>query len=238
MTFHLRNNRDNMIDAIEVPIELGVPLPGKYRYQDLKRRVEAACATADFLAEHGAMYPEPSRQDKEEAARLVAEYAEDEKKASKQNTDSALARTSTQSIIYAKSLLDEYGHRVVDNSVQIRNLVTTKLLHESENVDPKVRLKALELLGKISDVGLFSEKTEVTVTHQTSDELKDKLREKLERLINPPEKPAAEDTKKLEAMVTGADPDLDFSDVVDGEYEEVVEEEGHADETPEKEEGA
>jgi hypothetical protein len=43
----------------------------------------------------------------------------------------------------------------------------------------------LELLGKISDVGLFAEKTEITVTHQTTDDIKDRLRSKLTRLINP-----------------------------------------------------
>jgi hypothetical protein len=45
----------------------------------------------------------------------------------------------------------------------------------------------LELLGKISDVGLFSEKSEVTVTHQSTDDLKAKLRRKLEKLVNPVE---------------------------------------------------
>jgi hypothetical protein len=43
----------------------------------------------------------------------------------------------------------------------------------------------LELLGKISDVGLFAEKSEVTVTHQSTDDLKAKLRRKLEKLVNP-----------------------------------------------------
>jgi hypothetical protein len=43
----------------------------------------------------------------------------------------------------------------------------------------------LELLGKISDVGLFAEKSEVTVTHQSTDDLKAKLRNKLEKLVNP-----------------------------------------------------
>jgi hypothetical protein len=46
-----------------------------------------------------------------------------------------------------------------------------------------VRIRALELLGKISDVGLFAEKSEVTITHQTTDELKDKLRAKLTKLV-------------------------------------------------------
>ena len=41
------------------------------------------------------------------------------------------------------------------------------------------------MLGKISDVGLFAEKSEVTVTHQSTDDLKAKLRRKLEKLVNP-----------------------------------------------------
>ena len=45
----------------------------------------------------------------------------------------------------------------------------------------------MELLGKISDVGLFAEKSEVTVTHQSTDDLKKNLRKKLEKLVNPPE---------------------------------------------------
>jgi hypothetical protein len=44
-------------------------------------------------------------------------------------------------------------------------------------------MKALELLGKISDVGLFAERTEVTVTHQTTDDLRETLRAKLGKLV-------------------------------------------------------
>ena len=41
-------------------------------------------------------------------------------------------------------------------------------------------------MGKISDVGLFTDRTEVTITHQTTDELRLKLRAKLQRLVNTP----------------------------------------------------
>jgi len=74
---------------------------------------------------------------------------------------------------------------VVDHAVEVRHLVTNKLLEESQNPDPRIRIRALELLGKVSDVGLFSEKHEVTVTHQTTDDLRHKLREKLQKLTRP-----------------------------------------------------
>jgi len=75
----------------------------------------------------------------------------------------------------------------VESAVSVRHLVTNKLILETENPDPRVRIRALELLGKISDVGLFAEKSEVTVTHQSTDDLKAKLRRKLEKLVNPRE---------------------------------------------------
>ena len=207
-----------MYEAIPVPIELGVPLPSKYNHADLRSRVEAACATAEFLREQGAQYAELTKGDKEDAARLAFQHG-----AGMHVTNTQITQTSTQALRYAKFVLDEYGHKAAESANQIRNLVTTKLITESENADPRIRMKAIELLGKISDVGLFAEKTEVTVTHQTSDELKDKLRQKLEKLINPPKTAThAKDTARLESQVTKDDPALDFSEVpIPGEYEEI-----------------
>ena len=80
--------------------------------------------------------------------------------------------------------------------MHIRHLVTNKLVLETENPDAKIRLRALELLGKVSDVGLFAEKSEITVTHQSSDDLRARLRGKLEKIVNPEE---IEDAVVLEA---------------------------------------
>jgi len=56
----------------------------------------------------------------------------------------------------------------------------------------------LELLGKIADVGLFAERTEVTITHQSTDDLKDKLRSKLARLVEPVEDAVVVDTDAID----------------------------------------
>jgi hypothetical protein len=85
-----------------------------------------------------------------------------------------------------RTYLDEYGRAVVNHAIEIRHAVTNRLIEESQNPDPRIRIRALELLGKVSDVGLFTDRTEVTITHQTTDELRLKLRAKLQRLVNPP----------------------------------------------------
>ena len=59
-------------------------------------------------------------------------------------------------------------------------------------------------MGKISDVGLFAEKSEVTITHQTTDDIKERLRGKLTKLVNP--EPETEDAIILDAS------DIDFDD--------------------------
>ena len=102
---------------------------------------------------------------------------------------------------------------VAESAVQIRHLVTNKLLLETESSNPQSRIRALELLGKISDVGLFSEKSEVTITHQSTDDLKAKLRQKLEKLVNPTEE--IEDAVIIDGEPIDVDAELGFEDEED-----------------------
>ena len=50
---------------------------------------------------------------------------------------------------------------------------------ETENPDARIRIQALVNLGKMTDIGLFTDRKEITITHQNADELREKLREKL-----------------------------------------------------------
>lgn len=72
----------------------------------------------------------------------------------------------------------------VANALELRRLVTNRLIKESVHPDAKVRIRALELLGKISDVGLFTERSEVTINHRSTSDLESKLREKLQKLLD------------------------------------------------------
>ena len=168
--------------TLHVKPELGVEITKGESFVDLKDRTDAAANTVDKLIEHG-LDVTPTKEDQENAAKLVAAYAEDHEKTSKKVTTKRAATLTPASLMLTDSILKEFGQSVVENSIQIRHLVTNKLLLESENPDPRVRMRALELLGKISDVGLFSEKSEVTITHQSTDDLRDKLRGKLEKLV-------------------------------------------------------
>jgi len=171
--------------SLVVSPEIGVPYSKDVPYADLKERIEAACNTALQLSEHG-LEIKPDGDDELITSAIVAAYAEDPEKVSKTATNKRIAKMTPASLIMTNNILQEFGSQVAESAVQIRHLVTNKLLLESEHPDAKIRIRALELLGKISDVGLFAEKSEVTVTHQSTDDLRAKLRSKLEKLVNPP----------------------------------------------------
>jgi hypothetical protein len=170
--------------TIEIAPEFGVELPPDITYVDLRERARAACESIKLLEDNG-LQVEETAQDREAAASLLAAYAADPQAASKAVNSvraSALTPATLQNI---RSYLDEYGKAVVTHALEMRHLVTNRLLEESQNPDPRIRIRALELLGKHSDVGLFTERSEVTVTHQSTDELRAKLREKLSKLTRP-----------------------------------------------------
>ena len=172
--------------TLVVEPELGVQIDKTTPSIDLKDRMESAANTAKHRSKHG-LEVEPTKEDKDVAAKLVVAYADNPVKTSKKVTPKRVAALTPASLILTNSILQEFGRSVVESSVQIRHLVTNKLLLETDNPDPRVRIRALELLGKISDVGLFAEKSEVTITHQSTDDLREKLRSKLAKLVNPEE---------------------------------------------------
>ncbi len=167
--------------SLVVEPEFGVPISPDTPYLDLKARAEYACNTAAKLG----LEPDPSKEDKDVAAKLSMAYAEDPEKTSKKVSSKKAATLTPASLLMTNSILQEFGQSVADSAVQIRHMVTNKLVLETDNPDPRVRIRALELLGKISDVGLFAEKSEVTITHQSTEDLKNRLRSKLAKLVNP-----------------------------------------------------
>lgn len=162
--------------------DLGVPLLPETNMVDLRERAIALCNTIDELEAHG-LEVKANAEDKDVAVELSTAYAANPESASKQVTTQRAARLTPASLRQTRAILDEFGSAVAHHAVEIRHLVTNKLLLETDNPDARVRLRALELLGKITDVGLFTDRTEVTITHQSTEDLKKKLREKFNRLL-------------------------------------------------------
>ena len=154
-------------------IDYDVPLANySPTFESLETRVAAAMAA---LVDTNNL-PDPneiSDEDKDKARNVFSGTA--------LASDADLA--SPGMVVYLQSLLDEYDKVVIKSAQQLRTYVTNKLIMESSNADPRVRLKSLEMLGKISDVGLFTDKTEITMRHRPTEELEQMLRERLTKVL-------------------------------------------------------
>jgi hypothetical protein len=141
-------------------------------FESLETRVAAAMA---------AIVDTDSLPDPSEISEIDKDNARDIFAGNKLASDEDLS--SSHTVVYLQSLLNEYDKVVVKSASQIRTYVTNKLIAETANPDPRIRMKSLELLGKISDVGLFTDKTEITMRHRPTEELEQLLRERLTRVI-------------------------------------------------------
>jgi hypothetical protein len=164
---------------LHVEPDLSIPFPDDNPVlANFIEKAQAACNTAELLE----LDMEPTEQDLSTAEKAVYAVAENEEKANKK-----LAKQDQKPAVYksVKSILDEYSLRVVDNAMQIRLLVTNKLILDSDSPDDRTRLRALEMLGKITDVGLFTEKSEVTINHRSTEDLVNSIRSKIHKLMHP-----------------------------------------------------
>ena len=84
----------------------------------------------------------------------------------------------------AREFIKEYANQVSADVNEVRSALTTKLLALANCGDPKFELKAIELLGKHSDIALFTERSEITINHKSSADLEEAIKERVKRLLN------------------------------------------------------
>ena len=170
--------------AISIIPETNKHLPDDFESEEpttLDKRVKVAANTIKFLVDAGAEIP-VSTSEKKEAEEIFKDFTNpDVTPPLNAATNKALSVPATVQHLYA--MLSDYDHQVVQEAVQLRRFVTNKLIEDAGLSDPRHRLKALELLGKISDVGLFSEKTEITVKHLSQEDLESEIKSKLYKIL-------------------------------------------------------
>jgi hypothetical protein len=176
---------------MHIPVEpnLDTPPPtGAYpeRGETYEERLKIAGNTALLLSELG-MDEDISEEEEQLAAQMIAKLkpAEHKKSAPAKEDTSALQRSGVA--LKLGAYLSEYEKQVVADKVQVRTIVVNRLMEISQAEDDKVALKALELLGKASD--LFTERSEITITHKTSDELKAAIKQRIQLLMQNQMKP-------------------------------------------------
>jgi hypothetical protein len=94
-----------------------------------------------------------------------------------------------QAVQHLAGMLTQYDWAFVEQAKEIRGYVVAKLLEETKSGDARIRLRALELTGKLTEVGSFTERISITKTDDNAAELESRIRARLAKML-PPQHPA------------------------------------------------
>jgi hypothetical protein len=84
----------------------------------------------------------------------------------------------------AAAFLREYGSSLALDVAATRAAITNKLMEIANCGDPRYELRALELLGKHVDIGLFTDRSEITINYKSPADLEAAITERVKRLLN------------------------------------------------------
>ena len=80
-------------------------------------------------------------------------------------------------------MLTAYDWTFVEQAKELRGYCVAQLLEETKHPDAKYRLRALEILGKVTEVALFTERIEVKHTEINEEELENQIKERMEKYV-------------------------------------------------------
>ena len=81
------------------------------------------------------------------------------------------------------AMVSAYQWKFVEQAESLRAMAVTKIVEETNHPDARIRLKALDMLGKVTEVALFTERVEVKRTELTDEELSAQIKNKLSRYM-------------------------------------------------------
>jgi hypothetical protein len=108
-----------------------------------------------------------------------------------------------EAVRHLVAMLSAYDWEFVEQAKNLRGMAVAKILEETNHPDARVRLKALDMLGRITEVALFTERVEIKKADMSDSEIDKKIKEKLNKFmgvvdvedvtdITPEDTPAAE----------------------------------------------
>jgi hypothetical protein len=80
-------------------------------------------------------------------------------------------------------MLTAYDWAFVEQARELRGYAVAQILEEVKHPDARIRLKALQMLGTVTEVALFTERVEVKKTQMSDVELETRIKDKLNRFM-------------------------------------------------------
>lgn len=142
--------------------------------------LQAQVETADWLKELGAEDDESIEQTAQAGAARDAFAALTTGSADSKNA--VLKLNAPPAVRKLVTMLSAYDWQFVEEAGKIRGKAVAQLVEEMEHPDARIRLKAIELLGKVTEIGLFIERVSIKKEELADHELDERIREKLAQL--------------------------------------------------------
>jgi len=198
-----------------IPYDLSDEEP-KTKLDDLK----ITASTADLLDELGAddsiNLPELDDEKDETALKKLLKQAA---------SGNAKALQSNIGARSAQEFMRNYSSGLAMDHARIRSALTNKLLELADHGDAKIELKAIELLGKHSDIGMFTERSEININYNSPEALEKAIKDRVKRLLNAQllEGPPLADT--VDDLFAGVRERREKNNIPEGDFEEIEAEE-------------
>ena len=172
--------------------------------------VNAQIQTADWLKAMGVKDDEEIKNEVDVKAAREA-FTALTTAAPLQDQHSAITQIQAPAAVrHLTGMLTAYDWEFVQQAKELRGYAVAKILEECEHPTASIRLKALQLLGKVTEVGLFTDKIEVKKTDLTEAEIDAKLKEKLAKFMDVSDADVIDIEEKTVAPAqhpTGSNPD-------------------------------
>jgi delta 1-pyrroline-5-carboxylate dehydrogenase len=175
---------DHLVSAKEADflpdVSSGVPNAVPLKNASPAQLLDAQSKTADWLKTI-------TNEDEEMLDRAQEERAADTFSALiAQNPDiknKLLNLETPEEVKQVVGMVTAYQWKFVEQAQELRSMAVTKIAKETEHPDARIRLKALELLGKVTEVALFTDRVEVKKTELSDEELEAQIKKKLEKYM-------------------------------------------------------
>lgn len=99
-----------------------------------------------------------------------------------QKQSAMMSLRTPESVQKMSQMLSAYEWEFVNQAKELRSYIVAGLVEETLSTKPEVRLKAFKMLGEVTEVALFTTRTEIVSSKLSDTEVEDEIRKRLERL--------------------------------------------------------
>jgi len=145
--------------------------------------LSAQYKTSEWLEELGVRPDDVQDKEQQTAAARQAFGSLTTNADSSDQVANLVALKTPEAVRHLTGMLAAYDWEFVQQAKEIRGYAVAQLLEETKSSNANIRLKALGLLGKVTEVGLFTEKIKVKKDEVSDEELNQKIKDKLSKFM-------------------------------------------------------